>query len=185
MNYKKGSAAIWVVGAVVILGGVFYFTGIGKMDKVGNTEDHVLAEDDKVMMEQKKEQDSMKNDSMVKDDSMMMQKPEGTEMEQKSVSTGSYEVYEAAKLSLAKDGKVVLFFNASWCPSCRAVDKELKANALPAGVSVLAVDYDKYLDLKKKYGVTYQHTFVQVDMDGNMIKKWSGGDMAKIISEVK
>ena len=41
------------------------------------------------------------------------------------------------------------------------------------------------IELKKKYEVTYQHTFVQVDAQGNMIKKWSGGALADIIDETK
>jgi len=39
---------------------------------------------------------------------------------------------------------------------------------------LLKVDYDKSTDLKRKYGVTYQHTFVQVDKGGHLLKKWSG-----------
>jgi thiol-disulfide isomerase/thioredoxin len=88
---------------------------------------------------------------------------------------GGYEIYEPSKLAYADNGKVVLFFNAKWCPECRQADKNLKASKFPNGLLVLSVDYDTYTDLKKKYGVTYQHTFVQVDASGNMVKKWSGG----------
>jgi hypothetical protein len=53
-------------------------------------------------------------------------------------------------------------------------------------VSILKVDYDKETELKKKYGVTYQHTLVQVDKDGNLIKKWSGSPtLTKLVSEIK
>ena len=45
---------------------------------------------------------------------------------------------------------------------------------IPAGIHILKVDYDHSEDLQKKYGVTYQHTFVQVDENGNLLKKWSG-----------
>ena len=37
--------------------------------------------------------------------------------------------------------------------------------------------------LRQKYGVTYQHTFVKVDKDGNQIKKASGLADLNAISE--
>lgn len=93
-----------------------------------------------------------------------------------AMAIGSYEVYAPEKLTKATDGKVVLFFRASWCPTCKALDADIRANLakIPAGVTILDVDYDKYVDLKKKYNVTYQHTMVQVDASGNQIQKWSG-----------
>ncbi|OGH66221.1 MAG: hypothetical protein A3J66_04185 [Candidatus Magasanikbacteria bacterium RIFCSPHIGHO2_02_FULL_47_14] len=91
---------------------------------------------------------------------------------------GSYEAYAPEKIAqAAAQGKVVLFFHAPWCPTCKAVNSDIEVNraSIPAGVTILKVDYDSSTALKQKYGVTYQHTFVQVDAEGNMIKKWSGG----------
>lgn len=89
---------------------------------------------------------------------------------------GVYEVYAPEKVALAEDGPVVLYFRASWCPTCQAADRDIRASLadIPAGVTILDVDYDNSAELKKKYGVTYQHTFVQVDAAGVQIKKWSG-----------
>jgi thiol-disulfide isomerase/thioredoxin len=101
---------------------------------------------------------------------------------------GTYEVYSADKLALAQDGKVVLFFKASWCPTCKAVDADIFAHvsAIPSGTHILIVDYDTSAELKKKYGVTYQHTFVQVDAKGAMLKKWSGSPtLASLVAEIK
>jgi thiol-disulfide isomerase/thioredoxin len=94
-----------------------------------------------------------------------------------TLASGVYENYSPEKLAYAETGDVVLFFHASWCPSCRAVNKDIENNtdAIPSGVSILKLDYDKETELKQKYGVTTQHTFVQVDSQGTMIKKWSGG----------
>lgn len=100
---------------------------------------------------------------------------------------GNYEAYEASKLSRAKTGNVVLFFYAPWCPTCKTVNTDIKNNLkdLPSDLSLLTVDYDSSTELKKKYGVTYQHTFVQVDEDGNMLKKWSGGStLQSILAQV-
>ena len=92
------------------------------------------------------------------------------------VGAGTYEAYAPEKLSRAETGRVVLFFRASWCPTCRAVDKDIRAHLgdIPADLSILDVDYDNSSALKQKYGVTYQHTFVEVDKDGNLLKKWTG-----------
>ena len=99
-----------------------------------------------------------------------------------------YISYDASKLAMAAQGPVVLFFHASWCPSCKTTDADINANiaAIPAGTTILKVDYDTNPDLKKKYGVTYQHTFVQVNADGSMIKKWSGSaNLADIVEKTK
>ncbi|MCC6290947.1 thioredoxin family protein [Candidatus Nomurabacteria bacterium] len=102
--------------------------------------------------------------------------------------SGSYEAYSPEKIARASvDHDVVLFFRASWCPTCRAVDSDIKANLneIPASLTILDIDYDKSSELKQKYGVTYQHTFVQVDKDGNLIKKWSGSPtLSSLVTEV-
>jgi len=101
---------------------------------------------------------------------------------------GSYEAYSPQKIAMAETGEVVLFFHASWCPSCRALNTDIENNvgAIPAGVTILKTDYDKESELKKKYGVTTQHTLVQVDKDGNLINKWSGGSkLDNLLSQVQ
>lgn len=125
------------------------------------------------------------DDAMVKDDTeVMMKKDEGEAM----AKSGSYEKYSAEKVAQAETGDIVLFFKASWCPTCKALDFNIKANVsnIPNGLAILEIDYDNSLELRKKYGVTYQHTLVQVDKDGNLIKKWSGSPtLAAIVAEVK
>lgn len=102
--------------------------------------------------------------------------------------SGSYEAYSPEKVVLASDNHdVVLFFRANWCPTCRAVDSDIRANLnkIPTNVTILDVDYDNSSELKRKYNVTYQHTFVQVDKDGNLIKKWSGSPtLSSLIVEI-
>ena len=105
--------------------------------------------------------------------------------EQKS---GSYEQYAPEKLSHAADGDVVLFFRAPWCPTCRALASDLEKNRsqIPQGLTILDVSYDTQTELKQKYGVTYQHTLVQVDADGTMISKWTGSlDLDALVMQVQ
>lgn len=104
------------------------------------------------------------------------------------MSAGTYEAYSESKLAMANTGDVVLFFKADWCPSCRALDANIKANLdmIPDGLTILEVDFDEATELKRKYGVTTQHTLVQVDADGNELKQWSGGAaLASITTEVE
>jgi len=126
--------------------------------------------------------------------SAMMVKPEGAAMEKPPegammVKSGSYEAYSPEKIALASaKGNVVLNFSAAWCPTCRALEANINANlaSIPSNLTILKVDYDNSTDLKKKYGVTYQHTLVQVDKDGNLIKKWMGSQtLAAFVAEVK
>jgi len=144
------------------------------------------AEQDKKMMNGEADNTEMTDDKMNKEDMMDKEKTMNVEedmmdddkmMDDKAMSAGSYEVYDEAKLAMANEGDLVLFFKASWCPTCRALDADIKASLVDVhvGLTILDVNYDTETALKQKYGVTYQHTLVQVDAQGNLIKKWSGG----------
>ncbi len=101
---------------------------------------------------------------------------------------GFYKVFSGEKIEKPQTEKVVLFFRAGWCPTCRALHADIQANLknIPSDLTILDVDYDNSTQMKQKYGVTYQHTFVQVDKDGNLIKKWSGSPtLAALVKEVK
>jgi thiol-disulfide isomerase/thioredoxin len=100
---------------------------------------------------------------------------------------GTYEEYASNKIAeKGENGRVLLFFYASWCPSCRSLDKDINKNLsnIPNRLTILKTNYDKEDELKAKYKVTYQHTLVEVDKDGNMLKKWTGGDFAEILKQI-
>ncbi len=130
-------------------------------------------------------------DAMMKDDKAMMQESTNTSVETDTMMSkaGSYQSYDSSKIAMASESQdVVLFFRASWCPTCKALDADIKAHLkdIPASLTILDVDYDASAEPKRKYGVTYQHTFVQVDASGNLVKKWSGSPtLAELVSEVK
>jgi hypothetical protein len=149
---------------------------------------------DSMQNENKMEKDptpAMKEGAMEKKDGDTMMNKNSDQMMNKAgamMEKGSYETYSPEKLALAKDGKVVIFFKAGWCHTCNTVDLDVKEHLgeIPSGINILIADYDTSTDLKKKYGVTYQHTFVQVDAQGNLIKKWSGSPtLAMIVKEIK
>lgn len=96
------------------------------------------------------------------------------------VASGIYKDYNG---SIEKES--VLFFHASWCPSCVAADKGFSAESeLAINADIIKVDYDSESELKKKYGVTSQHTFVLVDADGNMIKKMVSGTKSSDLTDL-
>lgn len=72
-----------------------------------------------------------------------------------------YSADAFAKLQTAGEA-VALHFRADWCPTCRAQDKALESlKADPdLKLTVLAVDYDKEVELKKQVSVRNQSTLV-------------------------
>ncbi len=99
---------------------------------------------------------------------------------------GAYVDYATYQSDQARysAGKVVLFFHAAWCPDCVRTEKNLEADpaSIPAGVTIVNVDYDSSDDLKQKYGVTHQWTFVSVDAAGAKKKIWTGTDTGAAIA---
>ena len=182
MNKNIGVVA-GIIILVVVVGGIYASKNTKKDAMVAKEqieqkamEDKKMAEE-KAMMEKKamEEKEVTDKDGATKTDVMM--------------KAGSYEAYTPEKVALASASHdVVLFFRASWCPTCRAVDTDIKANLskIPSDLTILDVNYDDSTALKQKYSVTYQHTFVQVDKDGNQIKKWSGSPtLSTLVAEIK
>lgn len=101
---------------------------------------------------------------------------------------GIYADYSQSFLANANTGPVVLFFHASWCPSCRTLNRDIVANleSIPEGVTILKLDYDSETELKQKYGVVRQHTLVQVDANGDEIKTLTGltNSLDQVVSQI-
>jgi thioredoxin 1 len=72
--------------------------------------------------------------------------------------------YSADALATAeKAGQpVALHFRADWCPTCRAQDKALQSLKTEKGldITVLSVNYDTERDLKRRFKINTQSTFV-------------------------
>lgn len=88
-----------------------------------------------------------------------------------STQPGKYVTYSEDKIK-AIDGTKLLFFHAPWCPQCREIEKSINEGGVPAGVTVLKVDYDSNQALRQKYGVTLQTTFVKIDDAGNKVASY-------------
>lgn len=92
-----------------------------------------------------------------------------------STSLGKYIDYSTDIVSNDK-GTKILFFHAPWCPQCRALDTDIKQNKIPNGITIYKTDYDTNQKLRQKYGVTIQTTFVKIDDQGNLVKKYTAYD---------
>lgn len=109
--------------------------------------------------------------------------PKTTTASLETDSPGQYIEYSEANLAGAK-GQKVLFFHAPWCPQCRSIEKSILENkgSIPAGITILKVDYDSNHALRQKYGVTIQTTFVKIDDSGELIDKYVAYDEPTIES---
>lgn len=175
---KNSIVAVAVVAVIVLGGGVFALTNRSEnAQNAASMSDAKTAENEAMAMKKSAEAEkmAMEKAAMAKQGDAMAKDGDAMAKDTAAMSTaGSFSDYDASKLANAEKGDVVLFFSASWCPTCQEANKNFIASAAPDGLTLLKLDYDTSGDLKKKYGVTYQHTFVQVDKDGKLLKKWHG-----------
>ncbi len=175
---------IMVVIAVVAVLGIGAYTlsqNSSQSDSMMKKDEAMMPKEDTVM--EGKDEAMMKKDdtSMGKEDAMMEK------------SDDRYVEYSKANLDGAASNRRVLFFYASWCPTCKPTDADLEANTgkIPADVTVIRVNYNdpetdqEEKDLAKKYGITYQHTFVQIDGQGKEVTKWNGGKTDELLAKIK
>jgi thiol-disulfide isomerase/thioredoxin len=97
---------------------------------------------------------------------------------------GTYEPYSKALYdrSRAEGVPIILYFYANWCPICKAEEPEFRrlVEETSFGVRAIRVNYnDSDTDadekaLAKQFGITYQHTFVYIDREGNEISRTIG-----------
>lgn len=104
-----------------------------------------------------------------------------------------YLTYSENVLGETADKRRVLFFYANWCPTCIPANKDFQNNLdkIPNDVALIRVNYndtetDKAeKELARKYGVTYQHTFVQLDSSENKVKIWNGGQIDELLAKLQ
>lgn len=83
-----------------------------------------------------------------------------------SAASSAMEIkpFTAALLAQAQASNqpVVLHFHADWCPTCRAQEKVVQSLKSESGLdmTVLVVNYDTEKELKKRFNVRAQSTFV-------------------------
>jgi methionine-S-sulfoxide reductase len=97
---------------------------------------------------------------------------------------GSYRDYDETILPALKDKKILLFFHADWCSTCKSFEKQISETTLPTDVIILKIDFDTATDLKKQYSILSQSTWVQIGVDGKAYKRWLGkSNLEDILSD--
>lgn len=198
----KNTSILGIALGVAVLGvlGVYAFMN----NSTTVTTDPTMSEElsmDKTSMENKESTDTdtammEKNPTqMVKIDDTMMEKEDDkmaklpVEMMEKS---GKYTPFSAETMASAATTSRVLFFYANWCPTCKTADESFTKDVakIPANVTLIRVNYNDTQteqaekNLAKKHGVTYQHTFVQIDAQDNEVAKWNGGQINELIANI-
>lgn len=164
-----------IIGTIIIL----VIAGIS----IFNVSEQKPSDDSSMMKPEENAMEKTENTTMTKSDSVMMDKQSGSR----------YQEYSSDVLTSAATTKRVLFFYANWCPTCRPTDANFRENEnkIPEGVTLIRVNYNdtdtdqEEKDLAKKYGITYQHTFVQIDEKGNQVTKWNGGQINELLANIK
>lgn len=147
----------------------------------------IVNDNGNMKVDNKMNNDKMMNESMQENGSIMydnMKMPPNYIPFDKSA-------YDQARAS----GKVIyLEFYANWCPDCKAqapilneAFSEIK-NPKVIGFRVNYKDSDtdsNEIDMARQFGITYQHTHVILDKNGNVAKKATGSwDKDTIESEI-
>lgn len=104
-----------------------------------------------------------------------------------AISLGTFTDYSEAEFTSAveRNDRIVLSFSADWCSTCQALKRNLNNGVIPDGLTILELDYDTEDEMKQMYGVTFQHTLVEIDANGNSVKKWAGSpDIEAILAEL-
>jgi thiol-disulfide isomerase/thioredoxin len=122
--------------------------------------------------------------AMATDDDEMDDESADADESADELAAGVYRAYTEEALAEPGYETNIIFFHASWCPECRAFEESIEAGPIPDGVQILKVDYDTEAELKDKYGVNIQTTFVKVDEDGEMISLWVGYEKDRSIDNL-
>lgn len=182
----KNSIIIFVIITVLGTGAYTLSQNSSKSDTMVKKAETVVQKDVKDSMEkvETSEQEAMEK----KQGEAMMEKTDN-----KVTGDSRYVEYSKAVLEKTATNRRVLFFYASWCPTCKPADANFKESIskIPDDVTLIRVNYNdpdtdqEEKDLAKKYGITYQHTFVQIDNKSNEVTKWNGGQINELLSKIK
>lgn len=91
--------------------------------------------------------------------------------EASEAKNGQYTVYNSGVIGNGEES--VLFFHAAWCPACKANNQKLNDwyGSSDFSRSVYKIDFDTATDLRSKYRVTGQDTFILIDGAGNELRR--------------
>ena len=168
------------LGAIVLIAGVGYLavnsddqsapaTNATEVSQVGS-DDAALTDEmsEAEMMDDETNETMMEEEMAMNDEVEAGEEAEATDASATASESGSYQDYDPAKVAASDAEHIILSFHAPWCPSCRALEQDITADlsAIPAGVEIYKVDYDTATELKQRYGITRQHSLIEIAADG-------------------
>ena len=106
-----------------------------------------------------------------------------------SIGPGTYQEYSQDSIAvLPETSMIVLFFSSSGCQSCLQAEAALVRDIeqIPTNVHIFRVDYDSQLSIRRQWGVTSPHTFVEINTDGQFVQRWSSSrDLNSILARLR
>lgn len=152
---KKTVTRSLALASVIVLSGCSLISQDASTEDVMTEKEGIVVREDYAMMKNEaitQKEALEKNDSMMKRDDTVI--PENAMVKiDTAQTTGIYTTYSASAVesALASGKKVVLFFHAPWCPSCKSADSKLSQETLSPDTIVFKTDYDSNVELKRKY----------------------------------
>jgi thiol-disulfide isomerase/thioredoxin len=172
---SAGAITAIAIGIITALAGLGYVQSSQNSAQKAKDEASAMIKktEDAAMVKKQEAEAMLKKDSTTSSTSSSATVKEG---EMSMSKAGIFATYAPDALTKTEGHRNVLFFSATWCPTCQATNKDIQANLdkIDSKIHILSVDYDTSTELKAKYGVTMQHTFVIVDGAGNLIRKTNG-----------
>ena len=106
------------------------------------------------------------------------------ETTQMAEASNRYVDYTPEAFAASTTPNNIISFDADWCYVCDAIEENILAGEIPEDLTIFKANFDDEIDLRKKYGVTSQTTFVQVTPAGDEITKWVMYDVNAGINEI-
>lgn len=169
------------IGAIVLIGAL---VAVLQFSPTQNTNQTVASGDDTSPVEQPSDDMPATPDISPTPTSTPDPETSAPEPPAATASAGRYADYSQAAVAASGYNETILFFHASWCPECRAFEQAITGSDITDGVQILKVDYDSSSDLRQRYGVTIQSTFVKVNASGDEVSQWVGYGRDKSLSIV-
>lgn len=162
-----------IIFAIILIGAVVAVLIINKGSDDNN---------DKTETSQTSEQSSTNDNQIAEQNDEKLENSNEITNDSKVETYISLADFESNKDSF-NNQKKVYFFHASWCPICKSIDEDIASDTtqIPDDTTFIKTDFDTSTDLRKKYGVTTQYSFVQIDNYGNEIAQWSATNLDKAI----
>jgi len=165
-RHKGMMSFMMIIMVLVVIAWVWFYlkeSSNKANEKVENVVQNSVIETPKIVETQSQTNTNIENTKPVESNE------ESTKTE---LSKWQYMEYSKTAVENAK-WKIVLFFHATWCPTCKFTDEDILSKWVPDNLTILKVDYDTSTDLKSKYSVLSQSTYVQIDKNWNEINKWT------------